>query len=331
MAHEEQHTSSSSRFSKKLKQKKLPQRGLGVAQLEKIISEDRQLKDAEAAVLKPNFNLIKFRRPAAPLPPPNRHHLISKSDCSLFNFDCQITPSPNPNRYMPPANQGGFRYESGSSIWPQVHTQRSHFHQPSSSSMVNVSLGTSSSSATSSVMNYQIEPPSIQSFCGNKYPSFMPDGDKMVELKRSYPFSMENMPIPSFNCNTPSAYAPPISKSDESGSCSHGGTASLQHDILFCRENSSSLGLTQSQKSKKCINGNLDLAKDFLTLAPPHSSPASHSRAKEKLLSYQGQTRYSSELEWPYQQPLHSFIPPSKIEGSSNGEVGEHVDLSLKL
>lgn len=57
----------------------------------------------------------------------------------------------------------------------------------------------------------------------------------MVELKRSYPFSMENMPIPSFNCDTPSAYVPPILKPDESGPISHGGTTGLGHNILFCR------------------------------------------------------------------------------------------------
>lgn len=148
MAHEEQqHTSSSSssKFAKKLKHKKVPQRGMGVAQLEKIISEDRQLKDADG-VLKPN--LIKFRRPAVMLTPPfppNQHHLVSKADGSgsgnsfrrFYNFDGENLNQIQ-NRYLIgiPANQGGFRFESGSSIWAQIQAQRSQFQQPCSSSMV---------------------------------------------------------------------------------------------------------------------------------------------------------------------------------------------------
>ncbi|KAK9056943.1 hypothetical protein SSX86_024308 [Deinandra increscens subsp. villosa] len=335
MAHEQQQNPSNGgcKLGKKLKQNKVPQRGMGVAQLEKIILEEKRLKDA--VVLAPNS--VRFRRPSIPLPPPNRNPLISKSDdvdpdfvrtscgsgndsCRLYDFDGE---KQNRNRYLitMPAN---------SSIWAQFPAQRSQFQQPCSSSMVSVSLGTTLSSSTTSVMNIKIEPPSIQSLCANNFPSLQPDGDKMVGMKRSYPFSMENIPIPSLNSNIPFAHVSPISKPDES-------TASLELTIPFRRENPSSSGSIRDQKAKKFIEEKPDLAKDFLTLAPPQPSP-SHSNKKEKLPalcveeltqpSYQGQTR---DLEWSNKQPLHSFFPAAKIHGISNGEAGEHVDLSLKL
>ncbi|KAL8237920.1 hypothetical protein R6Q59_019001 [Mikania micrantha] len=178
-------------------------------------------------------------------------------------------------------------------------------------------------------MNIQIEPPSIQSYCGNKYSSFQPYGDEMVGLKRSYPFPIENIPIPSFNCKIPSAYVSHLSKTDES-------TSSLELNIPFCRENPLSLGYIRDEKTKKLIDENDDLAKDFLTLAPPKPSPPSHSKLKEKLqplretnqLSYQGQTR---DPEWLDQLALHNFFPAAKTHGTNNYETDEYVDLSLKL
>ncbi|KAI3744971.1 hypothetical protein L1987_58070 [Smallanthus sonchifolius] len=151
------------------------------------------------------------------------------------------------------------------------------------------------SSSSSSGM---IEPLSNQSFCANNYSYFQPDGDQMVGWQRSSPFSMENT---SFNCNIP------------------------------CRENPLISGLITDQKTKKFIYENRDIEKDFLTLGPPQSSPPLHLKLKEKLPSYQGQTRDASETEWSNRQPMHSFFPEAKTHGTRNGEVGEQVDLNLKL
>ncbi|KAJ0733621.1 putative SPEAR family protein [Helianthus annuus] len=320
MAHEE-HTGGGNggggggRSSKKIKHDKVPQRGMGVAQLERMITE-RQLKDAGIST----SNSVKFRLPEVPLPPPfpNRHPLVSKS--RLYNID---GGNSYPYQYQ-------YQLEPNTLTWPQFHAK--------GSSMVNVSLGATSSSSIMS--NIQIEPPSNQSYCANKHTSYQPDGDKMVGMKRPYPFSMENIPP---------AYLSPISKPDESTTCR--------------RENLLSLGDTKDQKAEKFIEENL--AKDFLTLAPPQASPPSHSRLKEKVLPSsageltrpsdqvssfldlssvrsgrlgnrlkwvgQGQTRDSSETEWSNQHALHSFFPAAKTHGIGNGEVGEHVDLNLKL
>nr|GFA30236.1 hypothetical protein [Tanacetum cinerariifolium] len=341
---QEDHTlrcNNSSRLSKKFK--KVPQRGMGVAQLEKLILEEQQKKDV--ADMTPNST--NFRSPVIPLPsplPPNNRPLISRSEAisGVFvtkamnsgsgggnNFSrlwtCVENPNPNQNRALDhrgyavtmPTNLGGLPYESNKLVWPPV--PRSHFQQPSTSSMANVSLGTTSASS-SSVMNFQTEPPSNQSYYGNKYSSLWPDEQKMVGMKRSYHFLVDNVPIPSFNCKFASSYVSPITRFDESTSCSNGGTTSLEPMVPNFRENPRSQGTIADQKSKKLIENNCDLTKDFLTLAPPRASPQSHSSSKEK-----GQTKDPSGVEWSNHQQLHSFFPAAKTNGNNNDEAVEHT------
>ncbi|KAI3769302.1 hypothetical protein L6452_00403 [Arctium lappa] len=343
---------SGGRSSKKLKHKKVPQRGMGVAQLEKIILEEQQKKDV--GVLIPNSivspassSVLNFRPPLVPVPPPlppnpnpNHHRLITRTDGVNHSF---VSNGLDHHGFTAATtNLVGLPFESKPHIWSQhsnVAQRSQHFQQPCSSSMVNVSLGTTSlsSSSSSSVVNFQMEPPSNQSYHGNNYPPLWQDEEKMIGMKRSYPFSMENMPIPSFNSKFPFS---PISRLDESTSCNNGGTTSLEPSNPGSRENPSSLGSIADQTTKKLIDENRGLTKDFLTLAPPR---ASHSNLKEKLAplsvgeltlsSHQGQTRDHPGGEWSKsnQQPLHSFFPTAKTPGTSNGEAGEHVDLNLKL
>lgn len=141
MAHEEQN--SGGKLSKKLKQNKVPQRGMGVAQLEKIILEEQVMKDVSVLP-----TLKSFRpHPAIPLPPsmqPNRHHLVMNTDATSMNHSFVSMPN-DQNRdrgldHRVPTNLGGLPYESNTHVWsllPNV-TQRSHFQQPCSSSMVSI-------------------------------------------------------------------------------------------------------------------------------------------------------------------------------------------------
>lgn len=146
---------SSHRSSKKLKTKKVPQRGMGVAQLEKIISEQRQKKDA-AVFTDCSSNV----RPPPPPPtlPPNHYPWIPKADGinpisasksanfggggnwsrllndGAYNFQGERqTQAQN-------LNLGGLRYESNPPLWPpspNLMLQRpQHLQQPCSSSMV---------------------------------------------------------------------------------------------------------------------------------------------------------------------------------------------------
>ncbi|KAL7597574.1 hypothetical protein Lser_V15G25060 [Lactuca serriola] len=392
---------SSHRSSKKLKHKKVPQRGMGVAQLEKIISEEQQKKDVVltpnsiispsnsfsnlATIQKvPNFRPPPISSSSIPLPPPlppNHHPLISKTDgintisassfskstnmisggsssnwCRLwsdgdYNFEGE-KQNQNQNHGMDhprytaafPANLGGLPYESNPPIWPpppNLMLQRSsHFQQPCSSSMVNVSAGTSSSSS-SSVLNFQMEPPSNQSYNNgnnnNNYHPLWPEEDKMVGMKRPYPFSLENVPIPSFHCKFPSAFVSPISRSDESACCSNGGTITMEPAHPVFRENPSSSGLISDTITKKFIDEHqgLTLTRDFLKLAPPQASCIGEQPQFETHKGHSKDPTHLSGRTGSNPQPFLTFFPAAKTSmgqpGNSNGEAGETVDLNLKL
>ena len=50
------------------------------------------------------------------------------------------------------------------------------------------------------------------------------DDAQMAGLKRSYPFSIEDAPVPSFNCKFPPTYASHVPRTGESASFSNDGT-----------------------------------------------------------------------------------------------------------
>ncbi|KAI3803514.1 hypothetical protein L1987_31668 [Smallanthus sonchifolius] len=381
------------RSLKKLKHKKVPQRGMGVAQLEKLISEEHQKEDATVLTQDSSSGYRPVPVSSSPIPPPPplpHHALISKTDgvnaVSVSKQMNLITGGGGGNwsrlwsggdykfegeklsqnqsygldhsRYTAafPANLGGLPYESNPPIWPppNLMLQRSHhFQQPCSSSMVNVSANTSSS-CSSSVMSFQMEPPSNQSYCGNNYPPpLWPEEEKMIGMKRPYPFSLENVPIPSFHCKFPSAYVSPISRSDEYASCSNGGDiTSIEPAYPSFRENPSSSGAISDALTKKFIDENQILTRDFLKLAPPQTSQSSSSSKEslhlspckgeqpqfERLPLQKDQSKDLTHLSGrggSNPQPFLSFFPAAKTHmgqpGNNNGEAGESVDLNLKL
>jgi hypothetical protein len=86
------------RSSKKPKQKKAPQRGLGVAQLEKIRLEEQQKKAAAAIVSPPpTSSLSPTKSSFVSLPIPNYHHSNPSSSSNINAF-----PSPSPADPRPP-------------------------------------------------------------------------------------------------------------------------------------------------------------------------------------------------------------------------------------
>lgn len=50
----------------------------------------------------------------------------------------------------------------------------------------------------------------------------------MVGMKRPCPFSVENAPGPSFHCKFRPTYVSPMSRSDESASCSYGIAVNIE-------------------------------------------------------------------------------------------------------
>ncbi|CAK9151677.1 unnamed protein product [Ilex paraguariensis] len=411
------------RSSKKLKQKKVPQRGLGVAQLEKIRLEEQQKRDAAlqaASVLSPNSiispsdsascvavqcpnfrpNLSPSSIPLPPPPPPpattdlsspkstfrpsssiqNVDHFHSNSvslskPLNVGRGEVGWSPILGPEHGNCPklwngeynlegesrrVNHHGFFFgsnvnfpcESNSSSWPlpSMMQRSQQFHQQSSLSMVNVSSWTSSSSA----MNFQMEPPSNQSYCSNNYTPLWLEEEKMVGMKRPYPFSLDNPPGLSFPGKFPPTYFAPVSKSDDSASCGNGDTLNIEPGNPLFRDGPPSSGGISEPNSKKVIKDN----GDFLTLAPPANSLPHLSSKNNDPSPYLGtHFRELSNVEsLPNQgspeDPIHrggscgsshqsffSFFPSATVRigeaattiSNCNGEEGERVDLNLKL
>ncbi|GFZ05439.1 hypothetical protein Acr_17g0010110 [Actinidia rufa] len=393
---------SDGRSSKKLKEKKVPQRGLGVAQLEKIrLDEQHQNKDTSSSSSLGVQRGPNFRHnpsfSSIPLPPPSPTTDLSLPN-SVFRPASSIPTidvlDPNTLPLLKPSNGGGgelafpvisgkfpklwndeynlegenhrldhhgFGFRSienlhfeSNPIWPSpnVIIQRTHQfqQQPPSSSMVNVSSGTSSS-----VINYQqMEPPSNQIFYGNTTTTkpIWPE-EKMVGRKRPYPFSLDSPPGLPFPCKVPPTYFRPKSGLDESVSFN------LEPSKPVFREGLASSSSLSELNSKKVAKQNGTLNGDFLTLAlpttavPHHSSkykntslclpPHGHELPDSESLPCQGSVEDS--IHWPgpsaftQPKPLYSFFPLAKEQicqattavGSCSGDVGEKLDLNLKL
>lgn len=411
----------SGRSQKKMKQKKVPQRGLGVAQLEKIRMEEQQKKGVvlqAANVLPPNQIIspsnsspcLAVQCPAfrpsissshsVPLPPPSPSDLPSPNSLfrptpSIPSVDIMHTNSVPQSK---PLNAGGgeigwsavpvppklwngefspdgenqrldhlgFTYRPNVNLpfdssnptpffsLPNVLQRSQQFQPPSSSSMVNISSAISSSP----ILNFQMEPPSNQNFCASNYTPLWPDEEKMIGMKRPYPFSMETPPAPAFHFKYPPCYVASVPRLDEAASCSNRCTATTEPGLPVTREGPSRSG-TQAEASHKEVNirqngGGLD--GDFLTLAPPAAAAPSLNSQHRHCLSNSGpqslsefgsqpsqgssddtiQGQGSSKLMRP---PFFSFFPAAKKQvgqvatpaDNCNGEVGENVDLSLRL
>lgn len=432
-----------SRSSKKMKQKKVPQRGLGVAQLEKIRLEEQHKKDAAlqaANVLTPNsiispsnsssclavqcptFRSTISSSTAVPLLPPSpTDHLPSLN--SMFRPAPSIpnveilppkavplskplnvssggekdwsaavpTPAPAPGHgtwsrvwngdyNLEGENQRldhhGFRYRPNVNIayesttpfvpLPNLMQRSPQIQPPSPSSVVNISTGISSSP----VMNFQMEPPSNQNIPAyNNYTPLWPEEEKMIGMKRPYPFSIETPPAPAFHFKYPPTYVVPTSRLDEAASCSNRSCVSTDRGFAVIRE----CPARPNTVSEPAKFGHGDreqgggLHGDFLTLAPPtisSSSPQLSSKHKQSLAnsgfhscelseylprpSCQGSTDDAVQGQGsskPIHQPsFFTFFPSPKQQrqighssttlatnSNNSTDAGENIDLSLKL
>ncbi|KAK6132660.1 hypothetical protein DH2020_033612 [Rehmannia glutinosa] len=302
--------------SKKIKQKKVPQRGLGVAQLEKIRLEEQQKKEGKNAIsdnttpflLCPNF------RPSICPSVEIRHENSVQMSKKLNAGGGEVVVSETilspltrnwPKSWNGEYNLGGedmshnlIAFEPQLNLKTSILPQKSHQFQrhSSCSSLLQVK---SSSGISSSVLNSQMEPPSNQNFHCNNYT--LTEENKMVGMKRSYPFSLEKGVSIS---NPPEKYTNEVTS-----------------------ENRRSIG-------------------DFLTLAPPEVASPPLNLKHKHLLDY---SDHQLSKEYGKSQ-IHEAGPsglvvesfsffPIKIQtnqrtthvSNGNGENGETIDLNLKL
>lgn len=363
MADEKHISRGSNSRSKKEKLKKVSQRGLGVFQLEKMRLEEQQKKDS--------IEISSFRLPfppspnSIPLPPPSqtnipspnalfRHTpLVSNSETVHQSSESKAIMSPRYGDWSTISN-GEFNLEGESRILdnhglafqPIVNVsydtnasvlrlpsvpQRSHqSHQlPSSSPSLTVNP------LPSSVLSYRIELPSNQIFRSNNYIPLYPEEDKMVGMKRAYPFSVETPPAPSFNRNFHSTYSASMSKSEELNSCSNRYTVHLEPRNKYIREGSSNSSPLHERNHGEVTTDTGKLNGDFLSLAPPMAVPLLVNSNSKHALSYLGQENSKSHIQGSgasgsVEQPSFNFFPV-ELRNNQPTTKDETIDLNLKL
>ncbi|KAH6837336.1 hypothetical protein C2S53_009596 [Perilla frutescens var. hirtella] len=348
----------SSDRSRNLKQKKIPQRGLGVAQLEKIRLEEQRKREAlEAAnalannaigsvndaaapcltVQSPSFqspNTLYRSSPSIPIQISNQFkgggedtNLQAISGSGNGNWARLWSSDYNHSRndHLGTAAfrlQRNLQFDSNAAAAATPMPQRSFHLQRPASPVVNATSGISPSVLTS-----HMEPPSNQNIHphGSNFASSWPEECKMVGMKRSYPFSLESPPPRSFPVHFDSK-----SRSDEFPPCSSGYTAQTEPRNMYIRAGPSN----PSPLSEQNLRDDGRLNGDFLTLAPPAAWNTNHRYPLDHLEGSFGNQVHDSG---PREQPFIFFPDRSDVDetearvANANGEKGETIDLNLKL
>ncbi|KAM6550374.1 hypothetical protein CsatB_000182 [Cannabis sativa] len=276
------------------KKNKAPQRGLGVAQLEKIISEEQNK----------NKNIKNGGQPVS-----SSDQLAQQRDCSseLFSVHKEENthtynnpiwalsdlaqrpppppppPPPQPPVPLPPQYQPPYysMVNMPRSTWvaPEVNFQMDPHYTNYSSSSLHVwqekdKVIAPSSTFVPSQLYYHIEPPSNQSYNSNYTQHVQQEKEEMISKKRQYPFA-ENPSVPSFNLKKPTFFTPTIGD----GSSSYGNEVTFfnpEHISSHFRDEYPSSSSCPTSVPKLNIRENNTVSKeDFLALGYPTTSSAS--------------------------------------------------------
>ncbi|TVU22851.1 hypothetical protein EJB05_32571 [Eragrostis curvula] len=167
------------RASKKIKPKKIPQRGLGVAQLEKLRIEEQKKMDGGAAVLSP------VAHPRA-LTGGGLGHLLPLHPPPPVPLSALTRPAADGGGFWDPAADPAMKHPYKRSLCPQPPLP-----------MVSTGL-----SLTASSSHHQTEPPSNQMYSSSGSRSSAAPADEDREsagmLDRSWPFMFEGMTAATF-------------------------------------------------------------------------------------------------------------------------------------
>ncbi|KAH7544062.1 hypothetical protein JRO89_XS15G0098600 [Xanthoceras sorbifolium] len=356
------------RSSKKQKAKKVPQRGLGVAQLERIRLEEQQKRDGITVLTSPTSSSISPTKssslslpitpnyhPSSPysIPFPPDHfsssNLILRPSSSLQNNEIL-----NSNTAVPLTNP-----PVGWSTVP-IHQGQASVHKLWNSCDYNLEKrisgldpGIAFRSNLNACLPYESIPIWPLPGLMHKAHQYQQPSSMMVGMKRAYPFSLDNPPtFSSLHCKFQPTVLP-LSRSDDSTSCSSGHTLNSEPSYPIFREGSNS---KRNIKENGVVNGG------FLSLAPPTTSPKCQSskfrHSPPSLAFNNSESPNFDSLSYPERvqdplfqpgpggsnprQPYYSFFPRAmastdQATGSVNnfngGEVGhdQSVDLNLKL
>ncbi|KAL9145818.1 hypothetical protein ABFS82_13G068500 [Erythranthe guttata] len=305
--------------SKNGKPKKVPQRGLGVAQLEKIRLEEQRERDA-LKLSSPGYRFVSVQTPDFDPPPPNSapfritNHQLNEGGAEISTEAISsVRNSSKKKQKVDPGftfhGESMLRNESTNSPFLSALLnnvpQRSHQIQQPSSSVVNASTEINSPSA---LISSQMELPSNQILPYNSdYTSSSLEEDKMIGMKRPSPFPLEIPPTYTFPFVFHPIFAPSKSTSDELPSSNSGHTAKIESINKFVRDGK--------------------LNRDFLTLAPPKAASPPH----PPLNSDQENLRSQVDHTFSFFPDKSNTDETSKSIKNGNGETGEWIDLKLKL
>ncbi|KAB5521288.1 hypothetical protein DKX38_025607 [Salix brachista] len=399
-----------SRSSRKHKQKKVPQRGLGVAQLEKIRLEEQQKNDISVNLPSPPpISLAKPSNLSMPIPniyesrststpylpdlsspismfrPQNVELINSNSTISLANSVGWLSAAVKEQKNAPKMwNSSDYNHEKESCgvdpalafrynlnlpyesnpTWPLPsliqRAQQHRQHSSSPCSMVNASSGSSSSS---SWQNFQMEPPSNQISYENYIPVWIEEEKNEYNGKEFLGFEFDSH-VRMYRWLAGREHIPfrrAIHQVLLSTATNAPRTLHLAMEACIISvsateiaEDSSCSAWILEPASKKIIAENGACKADFLTPDPPATStnfklkpsafPDFHNFESFDFdsLPYQGNVEDQILQQHPdQQQAYYCFLPPALIQighptkidnnNYTGGEVGENIDLNLKL
>ncbi|KAJ7947055.1 Actin cytoskeleton-regulatory complex protein pan1, putative isoform 1 [Quillaja saponaria] len=223
-------------------------------------------------------------------------------------------------------------------LWPSPLLQKRNFQYPPA--MINKLTGSSalsSSSSSSARMYSPVEPPSNQNAYYN-YTSMPSEEQKMAGMKRPYPFSFDNSPVPPPDIEVPPNFTHAI-RADQSFTTDNHRIYGLGSRNAISRDAKWGSSLEINSRNYISDYGVVSDLGNFLTISTP-AVPQPPVKAwqgelpKYNVLPYQDDKENSSN-----HKPFYSFllvkgqVKETRI-GSDNegGEAGDDgIDLSLKL
>ncbi|XP_052180813.1 uncharacterized protein LOC127793997 isoform X2 [Diospyros lotus] len=300
------------KFKKPKVPKAPPQRGLGVAQLEKILREQEQNSHDPA----------KIAPPIGPFP----SNFVGGGGGREIGGSGMVFPE---NDYFPSMD---FPEKVNPNLpSPILLPTKDHQYPPW---MMNHVIPSGSSTG---VDHHPIEFPSNQR--PFNYASIQPEQEKSVGTKRPWPFSPAEPQAPIYPNEVPS-WLPQMHITEPPSSC------------ISCGAIISHPGKETSRDTRKLLqpkmSGNkssMDVqAFDFLSLglAAPSSPPAQAIPEEfPAFCSFPSQESKDEYGGWSHQEPPYSSVPPKRGAGSAEtatsssqmtgGNTGDAVDLNLKL
>ncbi|XP_065879275.1 uncharacterized protein [Euphorbia lathyris] len=338
-------------YSKKQRRQKVPKRGPGVAELEKILREQEKTPSMSSSS---SYRLQSLALPSssssvsAVSPSPRGKsgvHMWNSNSNSNCDSRFQFSAFPQLNGSTSTSTTQLF-HSSGSNLMNT--TTRQHSPPSTKNLFPHPGNGMSSSLTTLSAGNcHGREPPSSQT--SFRHSTLWPEEDKMVGEKRARPFSMEIPPVPPFRYHIPT-FPAQMNRLDAPFSCDSRTLFNFEPtDHAMSRETRHTTYMEPNSKKPHIEHGETE--GNFLIFPSPNfpspNTPPSLIHTPNIFNPFPFQES-NTELQHNWgishqggaitKKPFYSFLPPREklgIAESLNTERvetrGDAIDLDLRL